>query len=136
MAEDSPSDAELARAAFKSGGIDCILTIVSDGVEAMDYMHGTDKYVDRTMPDLIILDLNMPRKDGKTVLKELKQDDRYRQIPIVILTTSQAEEDINQSYELAASCYVTKPMDFNKFHEVTKAIKNFYFNIATLPTQQ
>lgn len=136
MAEDSPSDAELARAAFKNGGIDSVLTIVSDGVEAINYMNAEGKYAERVMPDLIILDLNMPRKDGKTVLKELKQDERFKQIPVVILTTSQAEEDIAQSYELAASCYVAKPMDFNKFLEVTKAIKNFYFKIAKLPNPQ
>ncbi len=133
MAEDSVSDAELAREAFKGGNIKTELVIVEDGIEALDFMNAAGKYASRLMPDLIILDLNMPRMNGKTVLRSLKQHPQFKVIPVVILTTSQDEVDVEQSYGLAASCYVTKPMDFEKFLEAAAAIKNFYFSVATLP---
>ncbi len=133
MAEDSPSDADLAREAFKNGRILNELAIVPDGVEAMLYMRKEGQYASVPRPDLIVLDLNMPRKDGREVLAELKEDPSFRYIPVVILTTSEDETDVLRSYELQASCYVTKPMDFDKFLEVSKQIKEFFFSVVTLP---
>lgn len=133
MAEDSPSDAALAVEAFKSGRLLNELIIVPDGVEAMKYMRKEGQYADAVMPDIIILDLNMPKKDGRQVLTELKQDPKFRVIPVVILTTSQDETDVLRSYELQASCFVTKPMDFEKFLEVAKEIRSFFFSVVTLP---
>jgi two-component system, chemotaxis family, response regulator Rcp1 len=133
MAEDSPSDADLAREAFKNGKLLNELVIVPDGVEAMAYLRKEGKYANAVRPDIIILDLNMPRKDGRQVLSELKQDPVFKLIPVVILTTSEDEADILRSYELQASCYVTKPMDFEKFLEVAKQIKQFFFTVVTLP---
>lgn len=133
MAEDSPSDAELAREAFKNGKLLNDLVIVPDGAEAMAYMRKEGKYANEARPDVILLDLNMPKKDGREVLAELKKDPSFRLIPVVILTTSEDENDILKSYELQASCYVTKPMDFDKLLDVAKQIKQFYFHVVTLP---
>jgi len=136
MAEDSPSDADLAREAFKNGKILNELVIVPDGVEAMAYMRKEGKYAKVSRPDLIVLDLNMPKKDGRQVLTELKQDPVFKLIPVVILTTSEDEADVLKSYELQASCYVTKPMDFDNFLEVAKQIKQFFFSVVTLPPSE
>lgn len=133
MAEDSPSDAELAREAFKNGKLLNELVIVPDGVEAMAYMRKEGKYANLPRPDLIVLDLNMPKKDGRQVLAELKQDPSFKFIPVIILTTSEDEADVLKSYELQASCYVTKPMDFEKLLDVAKQIKQFFFSVVTLP---
>jgi len=133
MAEDSPSDAELARQAFKNGKLLNELIIVKDGVEAMDYLNKKGKFADAIRPDVVLLDLNMPRKDGREVLAEIKKDADLKTIPVVVLTTSADEQDILRSYELQASCYITKPVEFEKFIEVARSIKHFYFNIVTLP---
>lgn len=133
MAEDSPSDAELARQAFKNGKLLNELVIVKDGVEAMSYLRKEGQYEGVTRPDVILLDLNMPKKDGRQVLEEIKLDTNLRTIPVVILTTSEDENDVLKSYELQASCYITKPVEFDNFLEVAKSIKQFYFNIVTLP---
>ncbi len=133
MAEDSPSDADLAREAFKNGKLVNELVIVPDGVEAMLYMKKQGQYANALRPDIIVLDLNMPKKDGREVLAELKADPSFRHIPVVILTTSEDEADVLKSYELQASCYVTKPMDFSKFLDVAKQIKDFFFSVVTLP---
>jgi CheY-like chemotaxis protein len=133
MAEDSPTDAELARQAFKNGKLLNELTIVKDGVEALQFLRKEGPYTNALRPDVILLDLNMPRKDGREVLAELKKDQSLRTIPVVVLTTSEAEEDILHSYELQASCYVTKPVDFEKFVEVARGIKTFFFTVVTLP---
>ena len=133
MAEDSPTDAELAREAFKNGKLVNDLVIVPDGVEAMDYMRKQGKYADATRPDIIILDLNMPKKDGRRVLEELKQNPDFSAIPVIILTTSEDEADILRSYQLQASCFVTKPMDFEKFVKTAQQIREFYFSVVTLP---
>ncbi len=132
MAEDSPSDSILAQEAFKNGKLLNELIIVPDGVEAMVYMRNDGKYFKAQRPDIIILDLNMPRKGGLQVLSELKQDPSFKFIPVVILTTSD-EADILRSYELQASCYVTKPMNFDKFLDVARQIKQFFFSVVTLP---
>lgn len=133
MAEDSPSDAELARQAFKNGKLLNELTIVKDGVEAIAYLRKEGEYKDVQRPDVILLDLNMPKKDGREVLEEIKKDPSLRTIPVVILTTSEDEHDILRSYELQASSFITKPVEFEKFLDVAKGIRQFYFNIVTLP---
>jgi CheY-like chemotaxis protein len=133
MAEDSPSDAELARQAFKNGKLLNELTIVKDGVEALAYLRKEGEYHDVQRPDVILLDLNMPKKDGREVLEEIKKDPSLRTIPVVILTTSEDEHDILRSYELQASSFITKPVEFEKFLDVAKGISQFYFNIVTLP---
>ena len=133
MAEDSPSDAELARQAFKNGKLLNELMIVKDGVEAMAYLRREGRFADAIRPDVVLLDLNMPRKDGREVLAEMKTDPDLKTIPVVVLTTSEDEQDILRSYELQASCFITKPVEFEKFLEVARSIKHFYFNIVTLP---
>ncbi len=133
MAEDSPSDAELARQAFKNGKLLNELTIVRDGVEALAYLRKEGQYVDAVRPDIILLDLNMPRMDGREVLAAIKKDPTLKSIPVVILTTSEDENDVLKSYELQASCYITKPVEFDKFLDVARGIKQFYFNVVTLP---
>jgi len=133
MAEDSPSDAELARQAFKNGKLLNDLIIAKDGVEAMDFLRKSGKWATAVRPDVVLLDLNMPRKDGREVLAEIKNDPDLKTIPVVILTTSEDEQDVLRSYELQASCYITKPVEFEKFIEVARSIKHFYFNIVTLP---
>lgn len=133
MAEDSPSDAELARQAFKDGRMLNDLVIVKDGVEALLYLRKQGEYANVERPDVILLDLNMPKKDGREVLEEVKADDALKTIPVVILTTSADEQDILRSYELQASSFITKPVEFDKFLEVARGIRNFYFNIVTLP---
>jgi two-component system, chemotaxis family, response regulator Rcp1 len=136
MAEDSPSDAELARQAFKNGKLLNDLYIVKDGVETMAYLRKEGNYKDVIRPDVILLDLNMPKKDGREVLEEIKKDPQLKTIPVVVLTTSEDENDILRSYELQASCFITKPVEFEKFLEVAKGIKQFYFNIVTLPPNE
>jgi chemotaxis family two-component system response regulator Rcp1 len=133
MAEDSPTDAELAKEAFENGKLVNELIIVPNGVEAMAFVRKEGKYEKAPRPDIIMLDLNMPMKDGRQVLVELKQDPQFKAIPVVVLTTSSDEADVLKSYELQASCFVTKPMDFDKFLEVAKQIRQFFFSVVTLP---
>lgn len=133
MAEDSPSDAELAKQAFKGGRLLNELTIVKDGVECLAYLRQEGPYSDAIKPDVILLDLNMPKKGGLEVLEEIKGDPVLRKIPVVILTTSSNEQDVLKSYELQASSYITKPVDFENFLEVAKQVKEFYFTVVTLP---
>ncbi len=135
MAEDSPSDAELARLAFKNDEAPNQLIIVKDGVEALAYLRKQNPYEEAERPDVIILDLNMPKKDGRQVLAEIKQDDQLKNIPVIILTTSEDEDDVRRSYELQASSYVTKPVEFENFMTVAKVIQKFYFGTVTLPPQ-
>jgi two-component system, chemotaxis family, response regulator Rcp1 len=135
LVEDSPSDAELTKEALKAGKITNHLSHVEDGVEAMAFLTRQAPYADAPRPDLIMLDLNMPRKDGREVLAELKQDPRLRTIPVVVLTTSRADQDVLRSYELCANCYVTKPVDFHQFLNVIKSIEDFWLTVVTLPTR-
>lgn len=134
LAEDSPTDAELAKAAFRRTDMHVDLDVVTDGVEALHYVRSEKGYDAKPRPDFIILDLNMPKKGGMQTLKELKADPKLKTIPVVILTTSADEFDVEQAYEHAASCYIVKPVDFAEFESTSKAIKDFYFSIATLPT--
>lgn len=135
LVEDSPSDAALTREALEKGKIANNLNCVGDGVEALEYLRQQGKFSKAIRPDLIMLDLNMPRKDGREVLKELKNDPSLKAIPVIVLTTSHAEQDILQSYQLNANCYITKPVDFKQFVEVVKSIEHFWLSVVTLPSK-
>jgi len=133
MVEDNPGDVRLVREAFKDSKIKNNLSVAEDGVEAMAYLRNEGKYKDMTRPDLILLDLNLPKKNGREVLAEVKSDESLKMIPVVILTMSKAEEDIQKSYELQANAYVTKPVDLTKFLDVVKSIEGFWLAIVKLP---
>jgi len=136
LIEDSPGDARLAKEALKEGKVKNRLHIVTDGMEATDFLFKRNKYKDAPDPDLIILDLNLPKKDGREVLAEIKADENLKRIPVVILTISKAEEDILKTYNLHANCYITKPLDLNKFLEVVKSIEDFWLTIVALPNHK
>lgn len=136
LVEDSIGDIRLTEEALKESKLKVILNTVMDGIEAMEYLHRKGKYADKSVPDLILLDLNLPRKDGRQVLKEIKEDPTLRKIPVAILSISKAEEDILQSYNMHVNCYVTKPLSMDKFVEVVKAIEHFWFTIVTLPIKK
>ncbi len=133
LVEDSPSDAALTIEALKAGKIVNTLNHVEDGVDAMDYLKRRGRFANAVRPDLIMLDLNLPRKDGREVLAEIKNDGSLKVIPIIVLTTSRSDEDILKSYELNANCYITKPVDFSHFIDVVKSIENFWLTVVTLP---
>lgn len=136
VVEDNPGDARLITEVLKSNKIHNSLHVVKDGVEAMDFLHQKGEFTNVPRPDLIFLDLNLPRKDGREVLAELKSDDRFMQIPVVVMTMSQSEEDILKSYSLHANCYVTKPIDLDQFIKVVDSIENFWFSLVKLPSKQ
>lgn len=133
LVEDNPGDARLAQEGMKEGKINNNLSIVADGEQAMAFLRRTAPYENAPRPDLILLDLNLPKKDGREVLSEIKSDPQLHKIPVVVLTTSKAEEDILRAYDLHANCYITKPIDFEQFIEVVKGIETFWFNIVQLP---
>lgn len=133
LVEDNPGDARLAQEAMKESKLRNTLYTVSDGVEAMEYLYQRGKYAGAPRPELIILDLNLPKKDGREVLAEVKEHKDLRTIPVVILTMSKAEEDIIKAYNLHANCYITKPLDLDKFIEVVKSIEDFWLTIVRLP---
>ena len=135
LVEDNPADVRLTMEALKECKILNKLNVVGDGVEALAFMRREGKYINEPRPDLILLDLNLPRKDGREVLAEIKNDPILRVIPIVILTTSKAEKDILISYNLHANCYITKPVDLEQFITVVKSIENFWLTIVKLPPQ-
>ncbi|MGD8926550.1 MAG: response regulator [Thioalkalispiraceae bacterium] len=135
LVEDNPGDVRLTKEALKEAKVRNQLSVVEDGVAAMDYLHRKDEYADAERPDLILLDLNLPKKDGREVLEEIKQDDKLKRIPIVVLTTSHAEEDILRTYNLHANCYVTKPVDLDQFINIVKSIEDFWLTIVRLPTE-
>ncbi len=135
MVEDSPSDAQLTIEALHAAKIANRLHHVEDGVEALQFLRQQGPYADAPRPDLILLDLNLPRKDGREVLEELKRDPDLKVIPVVVLTTSRSEQDVLRSYQLHANCYITKPVDFTQFMGVVKAIENFWLTIVTLPKE-
>lgn len=135
LVEDSPSDAQLALEALQSAKVANRLSHVEDGVEAMQFLRREGSYHDAPRPDLILLDLNLPRKDGRQVLEELKDDPQLKRIPVVVLTTSRAEQDVLRSYALHANCYITKPVDFNQFMDVVKSIEHFWLAVVTLPKE-
>lgn len=133
MVEDNPGDARLTEEALKESKVYNNLHHVRDGVEAMEFLRKEGAYADAPTPDIILLDLNLPRKDGRQVLAELKAIPRLKNIPVVVLTTSEAEQDIVKSYELHANCYITKPVDLDKFVEIIHGIENFWLSIVKLP---
>ena len=135
LVEDNPGDARLAIEALKDAKVHNNLSWVQDGVEAMTFLRREGAYSDAPRPDVILLDLNLPKKDGREVLAEVKADKDLRSIPVVILTVSGAEEDIVKTYNLHANCYIRKPIDLDQFIEVVKAIKDFWLSIVILPTQ-
>jgi CheY-like chemotaxis protein len=134
LVEDNPGDVELIREAFKEGRLVNEFDVVGDGQEAIDYLRKVGSYAKRSSPDMILLDLNLPKKDGRQVLMELKNDPILKRIPIVVLTTSASQEDISQAYENRANCYVRKPVDLNDFLDVMKQVENFWLSIVKLPS--
>jgi len=135
LVEDNPGDARLTQEALRDGKVYNKLTVVPDGVEAMAYLRREGRYAGARQPDLILLDLNLPKKDGREVLQEIKADERLRRIPVVVLTSSNAEQDVLKSYGLHANCYVTKPVDLDQFMGAVKAIENFWLTVVTLPRE-
>lgn len=134
LVEDNPGDVRLTKEAFKEGKLDVKLAVATDGVEAMNYLKKLNDFKDAVTPDLILLDLNLPKKDGREVLKEIKTDPHLLRIPVIILTTSNAEQDINHCYNLHANCYINKPVDFDKFFDVIERIEDFWLSTAILST--
>ena len=133
LVEDSPTDALLAREALEYSKLANNLHTVPDGVEALAFLRREGRYADAPRPDLILLDLNLPRKDGREVLAEVKTDERLKRIPVVVLTTSKSEADVLEAYGLHANCYIVKPVDFDKFAEVVRSIESFWFCVVTRP---
>ncbi|MEO5345919.1 MAG: response regulator [Magnetococcus sp. YQC-9] len=133
LVEDSPGDVELTREALADSKMLNRLNVVEDGEEAMAYLRQQGRYAHATRPDVVLLDLNLPRKDGREVLEEIKADPELKAIPVVVLTTSQAEEDILRTYQLHANCYITKPVDLHQFFAVVKSVENFWFSVVKLP---
>ncbi len=135
LVEDSPTDAKLTLKALTLAKVANRVHHVEDGVQAMSFLKRQDGYEQSPRPDLVLLDLNLPKKDGREVLEELKADPGLRSIPVVVLTTSKAEEDILRSYRLHANCYITKPVNFERFLEVVQSIENFWLSVVVLPTR-
>lgn len=134
LVEDNPGDVRLTREALRDGKVRNVLHVAEDGVEAMAFLRREGNYADAPRPDVILLDLNLPRKDGREVLAEIKADETLRRIPIVVMTTSSAEQDILRTYDLHANCYITKPVDLDQFIEVVRSIQEFWLTIVKLPT--
>jgi CheY-like chemotaxis protein len=135
LVEDNPGDVRLTREALKDSKILNRLSVVGDGMEAMAFLRRDGEYADVPRPDLVLLDLNLPKKDGRSVLKEIKEDPILRRIPVVILTTSLSEQDIIKTYDLYANCYINKPVDLDQFINVVKSIESFWFSIVKLPPE-
>ena len=133
LVEDNPGDVRLTQEALKEHKIVNHLYLAKDGVEAIDFLRREGEYADAVRPDLILLDLNLPKKDGREVLMEIKKDEELRRIPVVVLTTSRAEEDIIRTYDCHANCYITKPVDFEQFINVVKSIEDFWLSVVKLP---
>jgi CheY-like chemotaxis protein len=133
LVEDDPGDVLLIREAFAEQKVGNVLSVVSDGVEAMRYIRGEGEYSERERPDLVLLDLNLPRKSGDEVLAEIKGDPALAMIPVIVLTTSEAEEDVVRSYRLHANAFITKPVDFERFRDIVHQIDDFFIGIVRLP---
>jgi chemotaxis family two-component system response regulator Rcp1 len=133
LVEDSPGDVRLTREAFKDAKVHIKLHVASDGAEAMDFLNCEGKHANAPRPDLILLDLNLPKKDGREVLEEIKESPSLKSIPVVILTTSASDADILRSYKLHANCYITKPVGLDGFLEVVKSIDSFWLSVVKLP---
>jgi len=133
LVEDSPSDTELTVEALRDFKVRNHVSVVEDGVQAMQFLRRQAPFADAPRPDMIMLDLNLPRKDGREVLAEIKADGQLKTIPIVVMTTSRAEQDVLRAYQLNANCYINKPVDFNQFLEVVRSIESFWLYVVTLP---
>ncbi len=133
LVEDNPGDVRLTIEALKEGKIANHMSVAEDGIEAMAFLHREGKYKKAPKPDLILLDLNLPKKNGREVLAEIKVDPYLKSIPVVVLTSSEAEKDIVATYNLHANCYITKPVDFNQFINVVRSIEDFWFKLVKLP---
>lgn len=136
LVEDNDADVELTREAFREAKIHNILHVANDGAEALDYLYRRGKFTDASLPDMILLDLNLPRKDGREVLQVIKADDSLKMIPVVILTSSSAEKDVVRTYSLNANCYVVKPVDFDQFMEVIRSIEDFWLTVVKFPPHE
>jgi CheY-like chemotaxis protein len=136
MVEDNPTDVLIAREGFAGANMENTLHVADDGIEAIEFLNQRGKYAAAPRPDLIVLDLNMPRKNGQEVLAEIKSDVRLKNIPVVILTTSKSQDDISRAYGLHANCYISKPVDFDEFTEVVQRIQDFWFSLVTLPSER
>jgi len=135
LVEDNPGDIRLTQEALREGNMPHILNTVMDGAEAIKYLFREGKYADTKTPDLIMLDLNLPKKDGRDVLRVIKKEDDLKRIPVVVLTTSNADNDVKDMYDLHANCYITKPVDFDQFMDVIQAIEQFWLTIVRLPSK-
>jgi two-component system, chemotaxis family, response regulator Rcp1 len=135
LVEDNPGDVRLTQEALKEDKILNNLHIAKDGIEAISFLRREGIYADAVRPDLILLDLNLPKKDGREVLMDIKNDEELRRIPVVVLTTSRTEEDIVRTYDCHANCYITKPVDFEQFINVIKSIENFWLSVVKLPNK-
>ena len=135
LVEDSPTDALLAKAALENSKINNTLHTTTDGVEAIAFLNKEGRHVHAPRPNLILLDLNLPKKDGREVLAEIKSDEKLKRIPVVVLTTSQDEKDVSDAYGLHANCYISKPVDFEQFTRIVSEIEGFWFSIVTLPSE-
>lgn len=133
LVEDNPGDVRLTLEALREGKVSNNLIVADNGVEALAVLRREGKYADAPRPDLILLDLNLPKKDGREVLAEIKSDDDLKRIPVVVMTTSKAEQDILKAYDLHANCYITKPVDLEQFFTVVKSIEDFWLSIVILP---
>ena len=135
LVEDNPGDVRLTRESFKEGRLRNNMSVAEDGVEAMAFLHREGKYTNAPRPDLILLDLNLPKKDGREVLAEIKKDPELKRIPVVILTSSEAEKDIMKTYDLHANCYITKPVDLDQFIKAMRLIEDFWLTMVKLPSE-
>lgn len=133
LVEDNPGDIRLTREALKDAKVANVLTVVGDGIEALALLHKNGKHATSARPDLIILDLNLPKKDGWELLAEIKSDDELKIIPVIILTTSTSDTDIIKSYDLHANCYIAKPVDLEQFIQVVKSVNDFWLSVVKLP---
>lgn len=133
LIEDNPGDVRLTQEAFKEGKLTYQMDVAMDGVEAIHFLRRRPPYEDAATPDIILLDLNLPKKDGREVLAEIKADENLRRIPVIVLTTSNAEQDILKSYDLHVNCYINKPVDFDRFFDIIQKIEDFWLTIAILP---
>jgi len=136
LVEDNPGDVRLTKEALKDAKVLNEIYVAKDGVEAMEFLHKQGSCAEAPTPDMILLDLNLPRKDGREVLAEIKKDPQLKHIPVIILTTSKAEEDIIRSYNLHANAYITKPVDLNRFVEIIRTLEEFWFTIVKLPPKE
>jgi two-component system, chemotaxis family, response regulator Rcp1 len=136
LVEDNPGDARLAQEALRDSKIHNVISVARDGVEAMQFLRKEERFAAAKTPDLVLLDLNLPRKDGREVLAEIKSDPVLRRIPVVILTTSRDEEDVVRTYDLHANCFITKPIDLSQFMRVIRSIEGFWLSIVKLPPKE